>query len=398
MRAILSFFAFLSGYTLSQFFRSFLAVIAPELAHDLALDPQVLGNLQASWLIAFSLMQFPVGFALDLIGPRRTVLGTMLFAVIGALLFAYATSAMMLITAMALIGIGCSAVYMGALFVFARIFPVQRFALFGSWLIGIGSAGNLMAATPFGWLATTIGWRDSVLVATGLLVAAIIFIGLFLKDPPHVHHDAPSGFWRGLGEIFSVRALWPLIPIASISYATLLAERGLWAGPYFASVHGLDPVQRGNALLIMAAAMSVGALAYGPLDRILKSRKWITIIGTLVTAACFFWLGYGSPSTTDATILLALIGAFGITYGVLMAHARQFFPAHLLGRGLTLMNMLFIGGAGIMQPISGAFMKAQAGTPPAEAYAALHQSFALALVISVLIYVFAQENPRAEAR
>jgi hypothetical protein len=37
---------------LSQFFRSFLAVIAPELARDLALDPQILGNLQAAWLIA----------------------------------------------------------------------------------------------------------------------------------------------------------------------------------------------------------------------------------------------------------------------------------------------------------------------------------------------------------
>ena len=59
------------------------------------------------------MQQFPhraVGFALDLIGPRRTVLGTMLFAVIGAVLFAYATSATMLIIAMGLIGIGCSAV------------------------------------------------------------------------------------------------------------------------------------------------------------------------------------------------------------------------------------------------------------------------------------------------
>lgn len=383
---------------LSQFFRSFLAVIAPELATDLALDPQILGNLQAAWLIAFSLMQFPVGFALDRIGPRRTVLGTMIFALIGALLFSYAQSATMLIIGMALIGIGCSAVYMGALFVFARIFPTHRFALLGSWLIGIGSAGNLLAATPFGWLATTIGWRASVLVVAGLFIVAMILIATLLKDPPHVHHDEPSGFWRGLIDIMSVRALWPLIPIAAISYSTLLAERGLWAGPYFASVHGLDPVQRGNALLIMAAAMSVGALAYGPLDRILKSRKWITIMGTVVASVCFFWLGYGTPSTAFATILLALIGGFGMTYGVLMAHARQFFPPHLLGRGLTLMNMLFIGGAGILQPISGAFMKAQASAPAVEAYGALHQAFALALIISVVIYLFSREEKHESGR
>lgn len=383
---------------LSQFFRSFLAVIAPELASDLALDPQILGNLQAAWLIAFSLMQFPVGFALDRIGPRRTVLGTMIFALIGAWLFAYAQSATTLILGMALIGIGCSAVYMGALFVFARIYPPHQFALLGSWLIGIGSAGNLLAATPFGWLATIIGWRASVLVVAGLFVLAMILIALLLKDPPHTQHDESSGFWRGLIDIVSVRALWPLIPIAAISYSTLLAERGLWAGPYFAEVHGLDPVQRGNALLIMAAAMSIGALAYGPLDRVLKSRKWITIMGSVVASACFFWLGYGTPSTASATLLLALIGGFGMTYGVLMAHARQFFPPHLLGRGLTLMNMLFIGGAGILQPISGAFMKAQAGAPPAEAYAALHQAFALALVIAIFIYLFSREQAQESGR
>ena len=152
-------------------------------------------------------MQFPVGFAPDLIGPRRTVLGTLVYAVIGALLFAYAQNSTTLIVAMALIGVGCSAVYMGALFVFARIFPSHRFALLGSWLIGIGSAGNLLAATPFGWLTTAIGWRTSILVAVALLAGAMALIAFLLKDPPHAHHDAPSGFWRGLKEIISVREL-----------------------------------------------------------------------------------------------------------------------------------------------------------------------------------------------
>ena len=54
---------------------------------------------------------------------------------------------------------------------------------------------------------------------------------------------------------------------------------GLWAGPYFSSVYGLEPVARGNALLVMAAAMSAGAMAYGPLDRLLGTRKWVVFGG-----------------------------------------------------------------------------------------------------------------------
>ena len=37
-----------------------------------------------------------------------------------------------------------------------------------------------------------------------------------------------------------------------------------------------------------------------------------------------------------------------MTYGILMTHARAFFPEHLLGRGITFMNFIFIAGAGLI--------------------------------------------------
>ena len=39
-----------------------------------------------------------------------------------------------------------------------------------------------------------------------------------------------------------------------------------------------------------------------------------------------------------------------------MAHARLFFPPHLIGRGVTFMNFVFIGGAGLIQWFSGLFV------------------------------------------
>ena len=41
---------------------------------------QLLGNLQAFWILGFVATQFPVGWALDTIGPRRTVALQMLAA------------------------------------------------------------------------------------------------------------------------------------------------------------------------------------------------------------------------------------------------------------------------------------------------------------------------------
>ena len=69
---MLAFVIFLTGYTLSQFYRSFLAVIAPELSAELHLTASDLGHISAAWFAAFALVQFPVGAALDRHGPRRT--------------------------------------------------------------------------------------------------------------------------------------------------------------------------------------------------------------------------------------------------------------------------------------------------------------------------------------
>ena len=143
-----TFLVFLLGYVLSQFFRTFLAVIAPELGRKLGIGPYELGIMSAAYFAAFAFAQFPVGYFFDKAGPRRIVPLTLLAAAAGSFLFALAESPAALVVAMALIGIGCSAIYIGALYMFGRVFAPQRFAFLSSWLIGLGSAGNLFAATP----------------------------------------------------------------------------------------------------------------------------------------------------------------------------------------------------------------------------------------------------------
>ena len=387
------FLTFLAAYVLSQFYRSFLAVIAPELANELALDPQALGNLQAFWILGFVATLFHLGWALDTLGPRRTVSAQMLAAVAGALLFATAHSATALNIAMLLIGAGCGSIYMGAIYMFGRIAPPQRFALLCSWLLGIGTAGNLLAASPLAWAAESIGWRGAMVgmaVASALSAASVLVL---IRDPVRITSHGSRGLLGGIGDILRIRALWPLLPITAVSYAVVLAERGLWAGPYFSSVFGLEPVARGHALLVMAAAMSAGAMAYGPLDRLLGTRKWVVFGGVAITALCFAALALPGLSLSAAIVIMGLLGGFGMTYGVLMAHGRSFVPDHLLGRGITLLNVLFIGGAGVLQPLSGALMKHMAEAPPAQAHATLHLIFAGLLVASLIVYVFAKDNP-----
>lgn len=382
------------GYLLSQFYRSFLAVIAPELSRDVGLDAAWLGLVSAAFFAAFAAVQIPVGTSLDRLGARRTVSGPMLLAAAGAVIFALSRDPRVSVAGMALIGFGCAPIYMGSLFVIGRTTTPARFALYSSAIVGIGSLGNLAAATPLAAAAQTWGWRPTMLAIAGATVISAALVFLVVRDPPPlvVRHD--EGPRPGLRDVLAIRELWPLYPIALTSYPIVVAVRGVWVGPYFSEVHGLGPVERGNAVSVMVFAMIAGAFFYGPLDRWLGTRKWVVVGGTLATIAALAALALvPTMSVGAASLAFGAIGGLGMTYGVLMAHTRAFLPTPLLGRGLTLMNMALIGGAAILQPLSGLFVKRMlaAGLAPAEAHGLLYGVFAAALAATLAVYLLARD-------
>ena len=63
MRA--GFAALIVAYVFSQFYRAFLAVLAPVLATDIGATPADLAFASGVWFAVFAAMQIPVGHALD---------------------------------------------------------------------------------------------------------------------------------------------------------------------------------------------------------------------------------------------------------------------------------------------------------------------------------------------
>lgn len=383
------------AYVLSQFYRSFLAVLTPALSAELGATNVELSAASGAWFIAFALMQFVVGVSLDRYGPRRTA--SIILAIGGgggALLFAAATEPWMVIAAMTLIGIGCAPVLMAGVFIFARQFEPARLAVLTSWMVGFGTAGNVIGASPLAAAAEAFGWRETLLVlaAFTLLTAAALF--LLLRDP-----DAPEGMvsdetgFRGYLGLFRLRALWLLLPLVAVNYAAAAGIRGLWAGPYMADVYDADVLLIGQVTLFMALAMVAGSFLYGPLDTIFGTRKWVAVVGNAVGAAALAYLAFNpEQGVTMATVMLVVIGIAGGSYGLLMAHGRAYLPPHLVGRGMTMLNFFAIGGVGLMQFATGAVFSATAvESDPARAYAVIFGFYAAVTLIAVGFYLFARD-------
>lgn len=379
------------AYVLSQFFRTALAVVAPELAADLGLDPARLGVLSSAWFWAFAAAQIPIGVALDHWGPRRTVGSVFLLAALGCAVFAAAGGLGTAIVGQILIGIGCAPVFMGALVVLARFYEGHRFAALTSVVLAIGSGGTLAATTPLALAADLVGWRGAWLgmgAAVALVAAAVLLV---VRDRPPgaaaAGQGATTSIWPGLRAVFANRRLWPILPMCFTGYAVLISVRGLWGGPYLATLLGMSPVARGNVLLVMSLAMIAGNLLYGQIERHFDRRRAPVLAGSLAAAVILTILA-ARPATSPlaATLLLASLGLVGMTYAILMAQGRRFLGPGELGRGLTLLNCACFAGAATIQALSGVVVQEVAGAGPELAYSALFAFLAAALVLASLVY------------
>ena len=377
------------AYVLSQFYRAFLAVLSPVLGRDLGATPGDLALASGLWFLTFAALQIPVGAALDRLGPRRTAAALLAFGGGGgALLFALAQSPVHVMLAMALIGAGCSPVLMAAYVIFAREFPPRVFATLAGATVGLGSLGNVLSAAPLAALVTAVGWRASLagLALVTLLVALLLWAAV--RDPA----PAEAGPSRGsVLDLLRMPALWPILLMMFAGYGPAASLRGLWAGPYARDLFGADAGLIGWITLAMGLAMVAGNFLYGPADRLLGTRKWVVLSGNAVVLLALLALAW-SPSAGlwQATALLALAGLCGSAFPLIMGHARAFFPPHLTGRGVTLVNMFGIGGAGIVQFASRP-IHASAATPEG-AYRALFLFFALIVALGLAAYLLSRDR------
>ena len=379
------------AYVISQFFRNFLAVLSEQLYLDIGATSDDLAFAMGLWFLTFSLMQIPVGTALDKVGPKLT--SSVIFLLGGAggsVIFALATTPLHITLSMSLIGFGCSPVLMGSYYIFARMYDPKFFASLAAIMIGIGSFGNLAGAAPLAFATDLFGWRSTMLALA--LISLIIAVGLFLfVENPKISGNINRGSFL---DLLKIRNLWFILPLVLIHYAPVAGIRGLWIGPYINDTFSGD----GNlafATTAMSLSMIAGTFAYGPMDRIFGTRKWIIFIGSSICLASILGLALMEQITFGISVsLFCILGFFGMSYPLMIAHGRSFSPEHLTGRCVTLLNMFGIGGAGLFQFLSGRIFRFTLETEGSNtvAYTSIFLFYAVSLFVGLVLYLKAQDR------
>lgn len=398
-------FASLAGLAImSQFFRTMVAVIAPELTAEFALSGRGLAAISGVFFVAHASMQLPMGIAMDRFGPRRTLSGMLVFALAGSAVFALAGSGLGLFLGMLLIGLGCSTIVLGSILVLARWLPPERFAMAFGGVTAVSNVGTLLSSAPLAAAAEGLGWRGAMLAAGAVTALFGLVAFLTVRDAPPGHaflsrrRESLAEMLAGLREVLTTRAIWLVLPVSFVGYATLVTLRGLWIGPYLYEVYGLDTVARGNVLLAMSVAIIVGTFAYAGLDRWLDTRKWIALPAGLASvglvAAMALAAGVGLAAFVALLVAFSVVGSYFLLGA---AHAKSFFADRLTGRALTVVTLVTFVGVGVMQLATGLIVDAAGDGSPGAPYRVAFAFMAGAAAAAILVYAFSRDVRPSEA-
>ncbi|KJS28910.1 MAG: thiamine biosynthesis protein ThiF [Desulfatitalea sp. BRH_c12] len=356
-------------FVLSQFYRASVAVIAPELIEELALDTRRLSLISASFFYAFALMQIPISMYLDGIGPRRSMTVLSLVAVVGAIIFAAGHSVAALVAGRVLMGIGMACNLMGTLKIITLWFTPRYFATLSALVVSTGTVGNLIAATPLVLTAQAIGWRNSFLVMAAVnLLLALLFYSIARDRPsaasahavPPAASTALGDIGRNLLQLIRQKDYW-IISLGTFSrYGIFAAVQSLWAGPFLIQALGIPAVSAGNLLLLTSIGIVVGSPVYGWLsDTVFKNRKGVIVSG-LITMGVILVILTRLSAGTGMLVLSILFFAFGFSGsagGIMYAHIKERMPPESAGAAMTGINFFTMIGVAVFLQGLGSMMQ-----------------------------------------
>ena len=387
-----------SAYLLSQFFRSYVAVIAPQLIGDYGFTQTMFGWFAGTFFLAFALMQIPLGLAFDRFGVGRPTTLCMAVGTVGAVALPVTHDATVALVSQAALGFGCAPIFMGLLnhVLIAGDGPRQIRTVTTASAIGI--LGALIAALPLAWATSRIGWRLAMGIAAAAmaLITAAAAVSLLRGSRP-----VPKKEIREQAQIVDRgtsrnAAFVTLLPVC-FAMSAGGTFRTSWGGPFFADVFHLDTVAIGR---VMTAA-SVTALFVSVVIPLLVRKiplKTLALTGmSLGVLAAALLVAMPAYSALLSASLVCVLFSVGAIHPLVMSQARAISAAHSLGLRLGVLNSTVFLGVAVTSNCFGWIAQSgiQQGLPAPDVFSRLFLFTMVVLVVGLATYVF---SPRARPK
>ena len=392
-KAIIIFLVFALGYFISTLLRAITATISPELINEFNLSAGELGLLGGGYFLGFASVQIPLGYLLDLKGPRRIVSYFLSLTIIGLILFAFAQNFLTLLISRIIIGVGVGACLMGPLTAYRIWYQDETQQRANSWMLMVGAIGMLSSSLPVQFFLPIIGWRNIFLILALITLVCIVLIIIFI--PKWDSKSDQKNDDAKLSVVWQNQFFRSVIPMGFFSTGGLFAIQTLWAGPWMIKVSGYTPEESAKGLFLIYFLMLSSFLIWGyfvpkfskNVNDAIRLLKYGVPLSLLVLGAII----YLGPNTGSIHWALFIVSA--VFLSLIQPAVGMAFSVSNAGKALTSYNLLIFIGAFFLQWIIGLIIDLGLSLNYSEiASFQLAMSFVLVTSLTSYLYFLVKNN------
>ena len=352
-KAIIIFLVFALGYFISTLLRAITATISPELINEFNLSAGELGLLGGGYFLGFASVQIPLGYMLDMRGPRKIVSYFLSLTIVGLLIFAFAQNFLTLLVSRIIIGVGVGACLMGPLTAYRIWYQDETQQRANSWMLMVGAIGMLSSSLPVQFFLPIIGWRNIFLLLAFITLVCIILIIIFI--PQWTSKGNQKNDDAKLSIVWQNQFFRSVIPMGFFSTGGLFAIQTLWAGPWMIKVSGYTPEESAKGLFLIYFFMLLSFLIWGyfvpkfskNVNDAIRLLKYGSPLSLLVLGVII----YLGPNTDSIHWALFIVSA--VFLSLIQPAVGMAFSVSNAGKALTSYNLLIFIGAFFLQWIIG---------------------------------------------
>jgi len=392
-KAIIIFLVFALGYFISTLLRAITATISPELVNEFNLSAGELGLLGGGYFLGFASVQIPLGYMLDMRGPRKIVSYFLSLTIVGLLIFALAQNFLTLLVSRIIIGVGVGACLMGPLTAYRIWYQDETQQRANSWMLMVGAIGMLSSSLPVQFFLPIIGWRNIFLLLAFITLVCIILIIIFI--PQWTSKGNQKNDDAKLSIVWQNQFFRSVIPMGFFSTGGLFAIQTLWAGPWMIKVSGYTPEESAKGLFLIYFFMLLSFLIWGyfvpkfskNVNDAIRLLKYGSPLSLLVLGVII----YLGPNTESIHWALFIVSA--VFLSLIQPAVGMAFSVSNAGKALTSYNLLIFIGAFFLQWIIGLIIDLGLSLNYSEiASFQLAMSFVLVTSLTSYLYFLVKNN------
>lgn len=350
-------------YVYECFLRVFPNTISDNLIDGLKINAEQYSLIGSSFFLIYACMQIPVGYCIDRIGVKLSLIGASIIAALGLLWFSFAHSLSNAIITRFFMGFGAAFGYIAILSLALNWFPKKHFGFFSGLSQFLGSVGPILAGAPFALILHQSGgnWRAILFTLSLIGFALTVLIAFFVKNKPPsathiIHIERSSNQGHKVMRLLKNVKLWFIVLYTAGIYGSMPILGTFW-GVLFLQARGLAKTKAALLSSLIWVGYAVGSPIIGKLsDQTRRRLPWIRItalLGAVSTVVLLF-----APIKSDWVLGFVFIciglSATGQSLGVaLMAESVY---SHVQTTMMGLNNMVVMLFGAIIPSISGAII------------------------------------------